>query len=80
MVTKEVLSQYIDLQEEIKEVQQKIKNLNLISEKLNLRGMWLTVYRVDAAELNIFVLKDSLIQSTAENERCFIPEKLLYSF
>ena len=27
MVTKEVLSQYIDLQEEIKEVQQKIKKL-----------------------------------------------------
>ena len=80
MVTKDVLSQYIDLQEESKKYSRRLKNLNRISEKLNRMGMLLTAYQVDAAALNIFVLKDSLIQSTAENGHCFIPERLLYSF
>ena len=64
MVTKEVLSQYIDLQE----------------EKLNQMGMLLTVYQVGVVVLNISVLKDSLTRSTAEREHCFIPERLPYSY
>ena len=75
MVTKEVLSQYIDLQEEIKEVQQKIKKLESDIRKIESDGNV-----VDSVSLNIFVLKDFLIQSTAENERYFIQEKPLYSF
>lgn len=38
MVTKEVLSQYIDLQEEIKEVRQKIRKLESDIEKIEKEG------------------------------------------
>lgn len=79
MVTKEVLSQYSDLQEEVKEVRLKIERLERDIGKIEAGEMVIDSVSGGDGGKQHFKIEGIPFQSTAERKRSFMPEKPHYS-
>ena len=73
MISKEILIQYSDLQEEVKEVRERIDKTEKQIAKM--RGMLLILSAVGMVVFNILRLKVSRIRNIAERKRFYMRVK-----
>ena len=78
MVSKEVLIQYSDLQQECKEVREKIEKLERQIAKIEADGAVVDKVRGGLGGLQSSKSRVFHIQNTAERKHCFMQEKLLF--
>lgn len=78
-MTKEILKQYTDLQQECAEVREKISILELQIIKIEQEGTVLDKVSGGVGGLETFVIEGFPIQNITEKKRCFIQGKRHYA-